>query len=281
MFFNSVFFLSLLYGNTKSPSEKKIKQHNTITSGRYDFSACQLDILFMLLATLDESDELGKEYHIRVRDIELITGRKWNYQQLREGTEDMMSRVFEIQESRGLAQIVLFTKVQYLDGTGSFYMKINEEARPYFFDLKNNFTLLELKSVLGCTSKHAKRLYSLACQWRGTGGHTYSIGELKEMLGLKDPKGKEPEQYKQIGQFKEKVLDIAKRQINEHTDIVFDYELLKIRGRSFDTIKLFCGFAKPKLQMEIDFKGDIEQQKKTVNSFRRLKILKQSEYVKT
>ena len=258
----------------KSPSEKKIKQHNTITSGRYDFSACQLDILFMLLATLDESDELGKEYHIRVKDIELITGRKWNYQQLREGTEDMMSRVFEIQESRGLAQIVLFTKVQYLDGTGSFYMKINEEARPYFFDLKNNFTLLELKSVLGCTSKHAKRLYSLACQWRGTGGHTYSIGELKEMLGLKDPKGKEPEQYKQIGQFKEKVLDIAKRQINEHTDIVFDYELLKIRGRSFDTIKLFCGFAKPKLQMEIDFKGDIEQQKKNGELLQKIENIK-------
>ena len=246
----------------KTASEKKIKQHNTITSGRYDFSACQLDILFMLLATLDESDELGKEYHIRVKDIELITGRKWNYQQLREGTEDMMSRVFEIQESRGLAQIVLFTKVQYLDGTGSFYMKINEEARPYFFDLKNNFTLLELKSVLGCTSKHAKRLYSLACQWRGTGGHTYSIGELKEILGLKDPKGKEPEQYTKVSMFKKQVLDIAKRQINEHTDIVFDYELLKIRGRSFDTIKLFCGFAKPKLQMEIDFNGDIEKQKK-------------------
>ena len=256
------------------PQEKKIKQHNTITSGRYDFSACQLDVLFMLLASLKEDDETGKEYHIRVKDIELITGRKWNYQQLREGTEDMMSRVFEIQESRGLAQIVLFTKVQYLDGTGSFYMKINEEARPYFFDLKNNFTLLELKSVLGCTSKHAKRLYSLACQWRGTGGHTYSIGELKEMLGLKDPKGKEPEQYKQIGQFKEKVLDIAKRQINEHTDIVFDYELLKIRGRSFDTIKLFCGFAKPKLQMEIDFKGDIEQQKKNGELLQKIENIK-------
>lgn len=248
----------------KSPSEKKIKQHNTITSGRYDFSACQLDVLFMLLATLNETDEVGKEYHIRVKDIELITGRKWNYQQLKEGNEGMMSRVFEIQEARGLAQIVLFNKVQYLDGTGSFFMKINEDARPYFFDLKNNFTLLELKSILGCSSKHAKRLYSLACQWRGTGGHTYSISELKEMLGLKDPKGKEPEQYKQIGQFKEKVLDIAKKQINEHTDIVFDYELLKIRGRSFDTIKLYCGFAKPDLQckLDIDYRGDLEKQKK-------------------
>jgi plasmid replication initiation protein len=248
----------------KSPSEKKIKQHNTITSGRYDFSACQLDVLFMLLALLNESDEVGKEYHIRVKDIELITGRKWNYQQLREGTEDMMSRVFEIQKPQGLRQIVLFTDVQYLDGTGSFFMKINDSARPYFFDLKNNFTLLELKSVLSCTSKHAKRLYSLACQWRGTGGHTYSLGELKEILGLKDPKGKEPEQYTMVSMLKKDVLDRAKKQINEHTDIVFDYELLKIRGRSYDTIKLFCGFTKPnlQLQLDIDFKGDLEKQKK-------------------
>jgi plasmid replication initiation protein len=200
----------------------------------------------------------------KFKDIELITGRKWNYQQLKDGNEGLLSRVFEIQMPQGLRQIVLFNEVQYLDGTGSFYMKINESARPYFFDLKKNFTLLELKSVLGCSSKHAKRLYSLACQWRGAGGHTYNLGEFKEMLGLKDPKGKEPEQYKQIGQLKEKVLDIAKKQINEHTDIVFDYELLKIRGRSFDTIKLFCGFSKPnlQLQLDIDFKGDIEKQKK-------------------
>jgi plasmid replication initiation protein len=175
---------------------------------------------------------------------------------------------------QGLRQIVLFTTVQYLDGTGSFYMKINEDARPYFFDLKNNFTLLELKSVLGCSSKHAKRLYSLACQWRGTGGHTYSIGELKEMLGLKDPKGKEPEQYERVNDFQKYVLDVAKKQINEQTDIVFDYELLKIRGRSFDTIKLFCGFAKPKLQMEIDFKGDIEQQKKNGELLQKIENIK-------
>ena len=244
------------------PSEKKIKQHNTITSGRTDYSACQLDVLFMLLACIDDSDAPNKRYNIRVKDIELITGRKWNYQQLLESNEEMMSRVFKIEEADGLRQIVLFSEIKYLDGTGSFDMVINEPARPYFFELKNNYTLLELKSALSCTSKHAKRLYSLACQWRGTGGHTYSIGELKEILGLKDPRGKEPEQYTKVSQLKEKVLDLAKRQINEHTDIVFDYELLKMRGRSFDTIKLFCGFSKPKLQLEIDFKGDIEKQKK-------------------
>jgi len=246
----------------KTPSEKKVKQHNTITSGRTDYSACQLDVLFMLLACINDTDEPNKRYNIRVKDIELITGRKWNYQQLLESNEEMMSRVFKIDEEDGLRQIVLFSEIKYLDGTGSFDMVINEPARAYFFDLKNNFTLLELKSVLSCTSKHAKRLYSLACQWRGTGGHTYSIGELKEMLGLKDPNGKGKEQYSEITMFKKQVLDVAKKQINEHTDIVFDYELIKTRGRSFDTIKLFCGFSKPKLQMEIDFNSDIEQQKK-------------------
>ena len=255
----------------KIPSEKKIKQHNTITSGRYDFSACQLDVLFMLLASLDQSDASNKKYNIRVKDIELITGRKWSYNQVKDSNADMMCRVFEIvSERNNLMQINLFSSIEYLSGTGSFDVVINEPARPYFFDLKNNFTLLELKSVLGCTSKHAKRLYSLACQWRGTGGHTYSIGELKEMLGLKDPKGKEPEQYAMISNFQKYVLDVAKKQINEHTDIVFDYELLKTRGRSFDTIKLFCGFSKQKIQLEIDFKGDIDKQKKNGELLRKI-----------
>jgi plasmid replication initiation protein len=258
----------------KTPSEKKIKQHNTITSGRTDYSACQLDVLFMLLACLNDVDGPNKRYNIRVKDIELITGRKWNYQQLLESNEEMMSRVFKIDEEDGLRQIVLFSEIKYLDGTGSFDMVINEPARPYFFDLKNNFTLLELKSVLSCTSKHAKRLYSLACQWRGTGGHTYSIGELKEMLGLKDPNGKGKEQYSEITMFKKQVLDIAKKQINEHTDIVFDYELIKSRGRSFDTIKLFCGFSKPKLQLEIDFNGDIEKQKKNGELLQKISNIK-------
>lgn len=246
-----------------SPSEKKFKQHNALTSGRYDFSACQLDILFMLLASLDDDDEPKKRYNIRVKDIELITGRKWSYSQVDASTDDLMSRVFKIINERGdLKKINLFHYIEYLNGTGSFDIVLHEECRSHFFDLKNNFTLLELKSVLSCSSKHAKRLYSLACQWRGTGGHTYSIGELKEMLGLKDPKGKYKEQYTQIGEFKKSVLDVAKKQINEHTDIVFDYELIKTRGRSFDTIKLFCGFSKPKLQMEIDFNVDLERQKK-------------------
>ena len=237
--------------------EKKIKQHNTITSGRYDFSACQLDILFMLLANINDSDQDLKRYNIRVKDIELITGRSWNYQQVFDSNEDMLSRVFHIEESDGVRSIVLFSEVKYLKGTGSFDMVINPSARNYFFELKNNFTAMQLKSVLNCTSKYAKRLYGIACQWRSVGSKRFEITELKKMLGLIDKKGNE--QFERISDFKKFVLDIARTQISENTDIELDYELKK-RGREFYWVTLHINSQKFK-QLEIDFAKPVDIQK--------------------
>ena len=75
--------------------EKVILQHNAITSGRYDFSSCQLDILFMVLAQL----EVGElEYTIHTADIEKITGRKWNIAQLTLSTELMLTNMCEVDD---------------------------------------------------------------------------------------------------------------------------------------------------------------------------------------
>ncbi len=222
---------------------KLIYQHNVITSGRYDYSACMLDILFMVLSGL----EVGKlEYTIHVQDIETITGRKWNLKQLREATESIGSRMFEIETPEQIRQIWLFSNVDYILGTGSFTVGINPKASPYFFELKNNFTALQLKSVLNCSSKYAKRLYAIACQWRSVGSKRFEIEELKKMLGLIDKKGNE--QFVEITAFKKFVLEIAKKQINENTDIEIDFELKK-RGRSFHWITLHINSQKFKSKL--------------------------------
>lgn len=236
-----------------------IKQHNAITSGRYEYSSCMLDILFMVLALMDENRPDKREYQIYVNDIETITGRKWNYQQLREATESIGSRMFEIETPQSLKQLWLFSSVEYLIGTGSFVVKINEDAMPYFFELKNNFTMLHLKSVLSCTSKYAKRLYAIACQWRTAGSVTLDIIELKRMLGLINKKGEE--QFERISDFKTSVLGIAKQQINEHTDITIEYELIK-RGRSYEKVRLYINkmnTSNLELPLNIDYTKSVEQ----------------------
>jgi len=237
-------------------TDKLILQHNAITSGRYDFSSCELDIMFMILANLKQGEDT---YSIHISDIEAITGRSWNYQQLKDATETMLSRVYQVETADRFTQMVLFQYFDYIKGTGTVKVRLTEKAIPYFFDLKSNFTSLQLKAILSCTSKYAKRIYALACQYRVMGTKKFSIDELKEMLYLKDPKGKIPEQFERISSLKKDVLDVAKKQINEHTDIHFDYELKK-RGRSFDWIIFHVN--KQKIpQLAIDFTKTLDYQK--------------------
>ncbi|WP_241077823.1 replication initiation protein [Flavimarina sp. Hel_I_48] len=213
----------------------------------------------MLLASLTQKE---LQYRITAKDIELITGRAWNYAQLRKATEEIGNRMFEvdIKQDNGkmiYRQMWLFQQVDYLEGQGAFEVMISEPAKPYFLKLKNSFTSIQLKSVLACSSKYAKRLYTLACQWRSVGRQVYEIEELKRMLGMIDKKGNE--QYRQIGQFKKDVLDIAKEQINANTDLKFDYKLHK-KGRSFKVIEIFIDIS-ANFQLQIDFQKPIAEQK--------------------
>lgn len=102
------------------------------------------------------------------------------------------------------------------------------------FELIPNFTSFQLYEALRLGSKYAKRIYALCSQWKDKGQtQTFSIDEFKKILALLDDKGNE--QYKQIGQFKQFVLDESVKQINQHTDLQIGYTLQK-RGRSFQSI---------------------------------------------
>ncbi|GGC16417.1 replication initiation protein [Dyadobacter sediminis] len=231
----------------KKDDSPEIRQHNAITTARFDYSACQLDILFYLLSKIKKEDTYNQEYQIYVNEVEFITGRTWNYQQLREATADMGSRMFEINTSNSYKQIWMFQKVEYMTGQGFLKIKLSEDIRPFLFELKDNFTSFQLHSALKLSSKYAKRIYQLSSQWKDIGEtKAYDLEELKIMLKLKDPTGKSNEQFERISDFKKFVLDIAVRQINKHTDLKISYDLIK-QGRSFQSIRFYIHSQTPEL----------------------------------
>lgn len=207
----------------------QVRHHNVITNARHELSAVQLDIYFMLLSRLKAGD--NSKYEISVREIEDLTGRQWNYQQLRDATSGLIGKVFEIEEEDGLLQVALMSSAKYIKGQGRIQLTIAEELKPYLVDLKNNFTSFQLFCVLSMTSKYAKWLYVQFSRWKDLGYYSYELEQLKFRLNLKDPKGKFPEQYKQWGQFKDNVLEPAIKQINETSDIRVSYETEK-KGKS-------------------------------------------------
>jgi plasmid replication initiation protein len=213
-----------------------LRQHNAILSARYDYSACQLDILFYLLSVLRRADPDGYEYQLYAKDMEAVSGRRWTYQQLREATAGLGSRMFELESEQTYQQLWMFQGVEYVKGQGCVRLQLAAPIRPYLFQLKEAFTSTELYSELKLTSKYAKRIYQLVSQWQDQPATpTYFLGDLKEMLHLKDPKGKSKELFENISQLKARVLDIAVRQVSEHTHLRIDYKLTK-RGKAFEKV---------------------------------------------
>ena len=81
------------------------------------------------------------------------------------------------------------------------------------------FVKLNLFILRGLSSKHSLALYETLKDYEGIKKIRIPIDGLKKILGLK------PEQYKIFTMFRERVIDVAVREINKKTDLKVSYEL--------------------------------------------------------
>ena len=123
---------------------------------------------------------MSKIKYLNIKDLSLLTGKKYNAAYLHKATSDMGSRVFEVQTETRYRQLWMFQRVDYLLGQGIIEIKLTEDITPYLFDLKENFTSYELASALRLTSKYAKRIYQYCSQWKDQGEtKKYDIQDFK------------------------------------------------------------------------------------------------------
>lgn len=236
----------------------EVRQHNAITTARYEMSACEMDIVFYLLSLLRKEDKLGTFYRVKVLDLMAMTGRQWNYQQFLEATSALRGREYVFQDDHRVLQVGLLASAEYLKGEGVIELEISEKIRPYFIDLKRNFTSFRLQAAFNLSSKYAKRIYQIASQWKDKSEtRIYSLHDFKVMLSLKDPKGIAPEQYTKVSMFQKFVLDVAVTQINQHTELLISYELVK-KGRAFNTIQFSVKQQEPQ-QLPIPFESSMDE----------------------
>lgn len=213
--------------------ELEIRQHNALTNARYEYTELQLDLFFFLISKL-RKDQKSDTYELDVKELSALTGKQYHLPYLRKATEDMGSRMFEVETPERHMQLWMFRSVEYVKGTRIIEVTLSDKILPYLFNLQNNFTSYELAAALRLSSKYAKRIYPLCSQWKDKGEtKKYDIEEFKKMLGLLDDKGND--KADRISYLKSKVLDIAVKQINEHTELHISYKLEK-SGKAFKNI---------------------------------------------
>jgi plasmid replication initiation protein len=242
------------------PDALEVRQHNAITTARYEMTACEMDIVFYLLSLLRKEDKVGTFYKVKVTDLMALTGRQWNYQQFLDATSALRTREYVFQDEHRLLQVGLLASAEYMKGEGVIELEISEKIRPYFIDLKRNFTSFRLQAAFSLSSKYAKRIYQIASQWKDKSEtRVYTLHDFKVMLSLKDPKGVEPEQYTKVSMLQKYVLDVAVNQINQNTDLHISYKLVK-KGRSFEYIQFAIKQQEPQ-QLPIPFESNVDEAK--------------------
>ncbi|WP_180172966.1 replication initiation protein RepM [Acinetobacter sp. YH12036] len=115
--------------------------------------------------------------------------------------------------------------ISYVEGAGIVKLRFAPEIVPLITRLEQNFTSYELMQVSNL-NLYATRLYELLVCWRSTGKTPIiEISEFRSRIGLQE------HEYKPMNNFKNRVLEPAIKQINEHTDITVKVEQHKT-GRS-------------------------------------------------
>ena len=197
-----------------------IKQHNAITEARYEMSALEKNILYLLMRKLDEHDPPGKNYTIDLAAIEPVTG-PLTKEAIKEATANLLRRSYEIKEEGNSTLIVsLMTVVMHDFSAKELHIKISKNILPYFVALKQNYTEFELDVALSLRHKYSKRLYEMLSQHKEAGELHISIQELRRGLKL-DQDDKQEELYTQFATLKRSILDIAQKEFAEHADLNF------------------------------------------------------------
>jgi len=204
-----------------------VKQHNAITKARYDMSAAEKNVFYLLLSQIKEKGFHEATYDISVKELAKIQGCEIDHLQFKSTANKILDQVLSVPlGNERFKEINLVSSSEYVRGSGAIILSISDEIREFLVDLKNKFTQFNLEVGLRLKSKYSKRMYEMISQYKDTGFMVINIDELKHRLYLIDSQsGKD--KYPIYGLLKKKVLEVAQKELQEKADTWFTYEAKK------------------------------------------------------
>jgi plasmid replication initiation protein len=206
------------------PPSVVVFQHNNLVEARYSLTLQEKKIILWLTSQIQPSDKDFKKHTLSVKDFMNLLDLKGNanYKELQKITLGLMKKVLVIREPdlKITTQVSWLNSARYEEGEGFIKLGFAPEMHPFLLNLKNHFTSIKLSDLMQFSSIHAIRIYELLKQYESIGERTMNIEEIKECCGV-------AKKLIRYSDFEKKILLIAKREINEKSDIRFEFERKK------------------------------------------------------
>lgn len=210
-----------------------VTKSNELIESTYKLSLQEQRILLVMASKVQPKDETLKTYRFRARDfIEIIGNSKKTgfYSYLREIVNGLQTKVLTIKKDGKQRNYSWVITSIYEDNEGYITLQFHPELKGFFLELKDKFTSYQLENVVRLNSVYSIRIYELLKQYERIRKRKLTLMELRTFLGIELTK------YKQYGHFKSKVLLVAQNEINNNTDINFQFNEIKT-GRKVTSIE--------------------------------------------
>ncbi len=197
-------------------------QHNSLVQAKYSMSLQQKRIMIWLISQIKPNDIDFKEHVLSVRELVVICGLSGEsaYKQIKDITFSLIEkgiRIIDITNSKDESEIQVSWLSSALYKKGEVSLTFSPKLKPYLLQLKDKFTAVDVLDLMQFKSVHAIRIYELLKQYQNIGERLIRIEDIKECCGVLD-------RLKKYSDFEKKILLIAQREINEKSDIYFEFE---------------------------------------------------------
>lgn len=234
---------------------KSVIQSYILTTAKYDFSTYEKRIMYRLIEFAQDEvkgimirDNLhkieptifGREITMPVADILKDEDDK-NYDKAKRAFRSLSLKHIEYEDDEiwQFTPIITNPKIKKNTGISKFY--VFDDIWRCLLDFTKGYRKYELVTAMQFKSVYSMRMYELMSGQKRPLEFTFE--DLKMRFGVKD-------KYKLVGHFKTRVLDIAKKELDESSPYSFNYIEVK-EGRKVVGFKFFPTFHPDKQDLEL------------------------------
>lgn len=211
-----------------------VVQHNYLIEANYDLTLQEKRIILWLASQVKPDDVDFKDHVLKISEFCKIAGLKSKnmHKEIEKITLSLIERSLQIYSpaENKLLQVTWLNSAEYLYNEGSVKLCFSPKLKPYLLELHNCFTKLSFENLMLFKSIYTIRLYELLKQYQKLGMREIRIADLRKNLGIN------ANEYKLYSNFKKKIIETAKREINEKSDVQVDFLELK-DNRKVDAIQ--------------------------------------------
>jgi plasmid replication initiation protein len=215
--------------------KKIVKQDFKLVNAKYKLNKNEQKLILYGISNIKEDDPDDMVYSLKLSEISAdlhneALGNK--HTRIKKFCEDLLKKPLYIprESEDGKKKFFVmnwFSRIGY-EGDGTLTFRVDPDLKPYLIGLKKRFVKYNLANILPLNSTYSIRVYQLLKEYEKIGSRTISVDELHEMFQT-------PKSMRNLySNFKMKVLNVAMKEINEHTDISFTFKEIKVTRKVTD-----------------------------------------------